>query len=107
MGYTVNIKTARKARKMTQAALAEKLSVEQPTIQRWEKGKRELSVTTLIEIADALGVDPGALLAKDSMMPVPLGPTLYCKGKIAAPAGGRSRSKIPRTNGRASPGAPM
>jgi transcriptional regulator with XRE-family HTH domain len=84
MGYSTNIAMLRKRQGLTQAALAERLKVEQPTVTRWENGKRELTVATLIEIADALGVEPGALLTKDSAMPMPLGPTLYCKGKIAA-----------------------
>lgn len=84
MGYSDNIATLRRRAGLTQAALAERLNVEQPTVQRWEKGKRELGVNTLIEIAKALGVDPSLLLSQESVMPVPLGPTLYCKGKIAA-----------------------
>lgn len=84
MGYSDNIATLRKRAGLTQAQLAEKLNVEQPTVQRWEAGKRELSVATLVEIARALAVEPGLLLSQESVMPVPLGPTLYCKGKIAA-----------------------
>ena len=84
MGYANNIAAVRQRQGLTQGQLAERLKVEQPTVQRWESGKRNLNISMLFQIADALGVEPGALLTKDSAMPTPLGPTLYCKGKIAA-----------------------
>lgn len=67
---------------MTQAALAEKLGVEQPTVQRWEAGKREPDFEQLFALADALDVTPGTLL--DPAIATPLGPRLYVKGEVAA-----------------------
>src|SRR5687768_11893381 len=65
MGAGGKIAAFRKLRNLTQAQLAQMLSVEQPTVQRWEKGSREPSLDKLQEIAAALGVDLSELLSKD------------------------------------------
>lgn len=84
MGAGGRIAAFRKMRNLTQSQLAQLLSVEQPTVQRWEKGSREPSLEKLQEIAAALGVDLSELLTKDSI--VPIGPRLYVKGEVAAGA---------------------
>jgi transcriptional regulator with XRE-family HTH domain len=82
MGYAETITRLRKKQKLTQARLAEMVGVEQPTIQRWETGKREPDLEALGQLAEALGVEPGAFFADD--VTAPLGPTLYVKGEVQA-----------------------
>lgn len=82
MGYSDNIVSLRKKRKLTQAQLAELVGVEQPTVQRWESGKREPDFDALNDLATALGVEPGELLADNLVAPV--GPKLFIKGEVAA-----------------------
>ena len=53
---------ARKARKMTQKALAAKLGVPQSQISRIERNPDRTTVRTLKKIAKALGVDVSALI---------------------------------------------
>lgn len=84
MGAGGKIVSFRKMRGLTQEQLARLLEVEQPTVQRWEKGTREPSLEKLQEIASVLGVDVAELLTKDSI--VPIGPRLYVKGEVAAGA---------------------
>lgn len=81
MGYGDGIATIRRRRGLTQGQLAERLKVEQPTVQRWESGAREPNMTKLGEIADALGVEPGELFGAGFE---PLGPRLFVKGVVAA-----------------------
>ena len=82
VGYLDHLAGLRKRRGFTQATLAERLGVEQPTVQRWEKGKREPELAQLIQLADVLGVEPGALLS--GAVATPIGPRLYVKGEVAA-----------------------
>lgn len=82
MGYLERLKELRRRKGLTQAGLAEILGVEQPTIQRWEKGKREPDLTQLLALASALDVDPGALI--DPTIATPIGPRLSVKGEVAA-----------------------
>lgn len=82
MGYLDQLAVWRKRRGLTQAQLAERIHVEQPTIQRWEQGKREPPLQKLIEMADVLGVRAADLLGENKA--VPLGPQLYVKGEVAA-----------------------
>ena len=51
------IKEVRNSKKLTQAQLAERLGVTQPTVQQYEGGRRKPKAKTLHRIADALGVD--------------------------------------------------
>jgi transcriptional regulator with XRE-family HTH domain len=81
MGYGGTIATIRKRLGLTQGQLAERLKVEQPTVQRWETGTREPNMSKLAEIASALGVDPGELFGAGF---TPLGPRLFVKGEVAA-----------------------
>lgn len=82
MGYLDQLSRLRKQRGYTQATLAEAMGVEQPTIQRWEKGKREPNIGQLIELARVLRVEPGTLI--DPMIATSIGPRLYIKGEVAA-----------------------
>lgn len=82
MGYLDRMAALRKSKGLTQAGLAEAIGVEQPTIQRWEAGKREPSFEQLFQLAHALGVEPGALI--DPTVAVPVGPRLHIKGEVAA-----------------------
>ncbi|ABD27450.1 putative prophage repressor [Novosphingobium aromaticivorans DSM 12444] len=82
MGYLERLAALRKRKGLTQVDLAERMGVEQPTIQRWERGQREPKFEQLFRLAEILGVDASALLSKD--VAVPLGPTLYVKGDVQA-----------------------
>lgn len=62
MGYLDTLATLRKRKGFTQASLAERLGVEQPTVQRWEAGKREPDLGQLLQLAEILEVHPGELL---------------------------------------------
>ena len=53
---------ARKAQGLSQEALAAKLDRVQTFVSKYERGERRLDVLELIEIADALGIDPHAIL---------------------------------------------
>lgn len=81
MGYGETIAAIRKRLGITQQELADRLDVEQPTVQRWEKGVREPNMTKLSELAKALGVEPGELFGAGF---VPAGPRLFVKGEVAA-----------------------
>jgi transcriptional regulator with XRE-family HTH domain len=82
VGYLDQLADLRKRKGLTQATLAERMGVEQPTVQRWEKGKREPSLSQLLELARVLDVEPGALI--DPSIAAPIGPRLYVKGEVAA-----------------------
>ncbi|MBE3563695.1 MAG: helix-turn-helix transcriptional regulator [Hydrogenibacillus schlegelii] len=53
-----HVKRLRKALKLTQADLAEKMGVKQPFVARIESGKNNISIRKLAELAQVLGVDP-------------------------------------------------
>lgn len=82
VGYLDQLQALRKKRGLSQAKLAEIIGVEQPTIQRWESGKRMPDLDSLEALAKALGVTPGSLLDGDAL--VSIGPTLFIKGEVAA-----------------------
>lgn len=82
VGYLEALQALRKKRGLSQAKLAELVGVEQPTVQRWESGKRLPDLDSLQKLAEVLGVTPGSLLDGDA--PVSIGPTLFIKGEVAA-----------------------
>lgn len=82
MGYLDALAALRKRKGFTQSTLAEAIGVEQPTIQRWESGKREPDLAALHQLADALGVTAGQLL--DGSALAISGPRLFVKGVVAA-----------------------
>lgn len=82
MGHNDRIARFRKERGYTQAQVAERVGVEQPTVQRWEAGKREPSISQFHDLARELGVPVTAFFVEDQAVPV--GPTLFVKGEVAA-----------------------
>lgn len=82
MGYLAALKSLRQRKGWTQGDLAERLGVEQPTVQRWEAGKREPNLAQLLELAKILEVEPGALI--DASVVPSEGPRLFVKGEVAA-----------------------
>lgn len=56
------ISGARKQRGITQDELAVLTQIDSSNIRGYEKGRALMGIPTLIRIADALNVDPGALL---------------------------------------------
>ena len=78
----MNLRAIRKRRGMTQAKLAEAMGLEQPTIQRYENGTRDPSLSQALEIANVLGVSLDELIQVNDT--VPLGPRLFVKGVVAA-----------------------
>lgn len=57
-----NLKRLREARKLTQAELADSVSVTSHTIQNWENGRRFPRGELLERVAASLGVSPGTLM---------------------------------------------
>jgi transcriptional regulator with XRE-family HTH domain len=69
----------RREAKVTQTELAEKIGVEQPTVQRWEKGKRSPDADSIIKIARVFEVPVSDLLdhseiAKLGLIPAGMAP---------------------------------
>lgn len=50
------IRTARTEEGLTQKELAEKVGVGEPTINKYESGRQNLTVKTLKKVADAMGL---------------------------------------------------
>lgn len=61
-----NVRKARTAKGMTQEQLAFEVGMERSYISDLERGRRNPTVRALGKLAEALGVEPGALVAKDS-----------------------------------------
>jgi transcriptional regulator with XRE-family HTH domain len=57
------IRQQRQQRRLTQLALAERAELSLDTVSRVERGRRELSLRAVDQLARALGVDPVDLLA--------------------------------------------
>lgn len=55
---------ARKARKLTQVDVAERLGRPQSFVAKYEGGERRLDIIEFVEVAEALETDPCALLAE-------------------------------------------
>jgi len=72
----------RKRKGLTQEALANLIYVKQPTLQRWETGKREPTLDQVVALARHLDIEVSDLL--DQFTPVPIGPTLFIQGSVAA-----------------------
>lgn len=60
-----SIKKARKAKKITQAKLAEIIGHSRGVICKWETDKRTPLITAVIDIADALGVSIDELVGRE------------------------------------------
>lgn len=67
MRYSLNLQPFRKRAKLTQQQLADKVGVEQPTIQRWEAGKQQPDLNYLDKLAGVLGVHPGELFRDEEL----------------------------------------
>ena len=63
MSIASNIAALRARRKLTAAALAERVGVSEETVTRWESGEAEPEIGALKKIAGALGTDAAALLS--------------------------------------------
>lgn len=84
MDYPKAIARIRRSRGISQSKLAEMLNVEQPTVQRWESGKRIPGADTMVDLGKALGVSPAEFFMDEAQ--VPLGPKLFIKGCAATGA---------------------
>jgi transcriptional regulator with XRE-family HTH domain len=82
MAYGEKIRELRKAAHLTQDALGQRVGVEQPTIQRWERNKREPSLSDIEKLANVFGIEMADFFKSDE--PVALGPRLFVKGEVAA-----------------------
>lgn len=71
MEFRANLKRYRKAKNWKQADLAEALDIAQPTIQRWEAGKREPSLDDLNKLARVLEVTVADLFRDEPEDPIP------------------------------------
>jgi transcriptional regulator with XRE-family HTH domain len=65
------LKKARKEYGLTQEELAIRLKRKQSFVTKYETGERRLDVIEFLEIASALGQDPGELLAEVVKAPKP------------------------------------
>ena len=72
------IKALREQKKLTQAQLADQLSVSHKTISKWETGKGLPDISLLEPLAKALGVSRSYF--PDSLRPTPTGPPT-CSGQ--------------------------
>ena len=66
------VKAARLRLERTQAELAGRGDLEEPTVRSIETGRRGLSLDSLVRLADALGVQPGDLVDAGDMKPTPM-----------------------------------
>jgi transcriptional regulator with XRE-family HTH domain len=57
-----NIANARKSKNITQIELSYQLDIDRQSVNRIERGRTNISVYLLLEIAEALGVNPKDLL---------------------------------------------
>ena len=55
---------ARKSRGLTQADVAQRLGRPQSFVSKYERGERRLDVVEFLEVAKAVGIDPGKVLEK-------------------------------------------
>lgn len=62
------IRKKRKAMRMSQMLLAEKVGVSYQQIQKYEKGFSEITISRLCQIAEALGIDPASFLPSKDMV---------------------------------------
>jgi transcriptional regulator with XRE-family HTH domain len=60
--FRLALKQARKASKLTQVQVAQRLNRPQSFVSKYEQGERRLDVIEFSEVAQALGVDPVAFL---------------------------------------------
>ena len=56
------VKQARLAKGMTQQQVADRAAFKRPTVSYLEQGRRNLTVGSLLSLADALGIDPCDLI---------------------------------------------
>ena len=61
--FSRNVGLIRRRRGLSQEALAKRAGLQRDSVQKIEAGKRSVRLGTLLALADALGVDPGELLA--------------------------------------------
>lgn len=61
-----NLRSHRIQRRLSQEELAELSGLHRTYISGLERGVRNPSVTIVVRLADALGVDPGELLKRDA-----------------------------------------
>lgn len=65
VNFGENVYLWRIFRGLTQGELAKKSGIPRPNLSAIESGKREVSLTTLRALADALGIGPGILVSGD------------------------------------------
>ena len=66
----------RKARKLTQSDVAERLDRPQSFVAKYEGGERKLDVVEFVKVAEALEIDPCALLSNLLHADEPLPPAI-------------------------------
>lgn len=55
---------ARQAKRLSQAALAERLGWLQTTVSKYERGERRLDLVEFLDVAQALGIDPHRIIRR-------------------------------------------
>lgn len=62
----LNIRNARRARRLSQEALADAIGITFQQLQKYEHGTNRVSCSRLVEIANVLGIQPALLLPEMS-----------------------------------------
>lgn len=73
VAFGAHLRRVREAAKLTQVALAERVRMKPATISLFESGTLAPSLTTLMALAKALGVEPREMLASGEVCPEPEG----------------------------------
>ena len=85
------IQDERKARKMTQSVLAEKVSVSSKYLSNIECGEKMPKLETFVAIANALGTDANSLLADVLNVPVTIKGTVFSERIASLPPAEQKR----------------
>jgi len=60
--FRINLRTLRRARKLTQSQVADAIDVDRVTVARWETGERKPSVDAMTKLAEFFNTSIEALL---------------------------------------------
>jgi transcriptional regulator with XRE-family HTH domain len=96
-----NVRRLRLERGLTQERLAELAEVELRFLQRVERGVYNFGVAALVDLADALDVQPGLLLEAARLPPVTRGRPRRAEEDEPTVEPPRARSRAPKTGNRA------
>jgi len=88
-----NVRRLRLKQGLTQEQLAEKAEIEARYVQDIERAKTNMTLAILVALAEALGVDPRALLKPAALLPARAGRPPKKVGRTMAPTTTRKRDQ--------------